>query len=256
MRSIMALNDTQHDIDPRVELIKHFFIAVILAVGLKGFVEGFLIDHLRKLDFFSNPHFMDLSYPQPDLFNLFFFLTTYLWAFLQFIFYSELIGKYSYKHWKKFFIDFILYSLMFVILSISFTAYEDSLFRWYISLIIVWHFFAYLWHEVNGAERSYKHKDPPRKYIKCHMKRMVVYAILFVSFLSLPNGVYEQLARHIVMIFVITAMVILNIERLNDFISKESREVVSTISKDVLSTFWPLKMPRHDALKNIVLRGV
>jgi hypothetical protein len=158
---------------------------------------------------------------QPILFNALFLLATYFWAIVQWIVYHRLVEDNPYN-WKKFSIDVVLYSTIFIILCITLLAYkyEVALFT-FISLLIIWHGFAYLWHRPNRSELEQFHKDKSSVTKNCrhHIWCMVIYAALLGAFLlhaTIQKYEQEFLVYNIISIGVITALLVINLKRLND----------------------------------------
>jgi hypothetical protein len=227
--------------DHRKTLMDLFF-AVMLTDGLSNLVNKFILnDPLSTLsDIISNgnqlqPVFQNLSsliIPPPvsnDItlsylsyaatFNLLFFLVTFFWIICHWIFYHQLITKYPYYRWRKFFIDITLFSLMFIILHLSLTAYDRHIFPLFVLLIGIWYALSAVWHFADRGLRPY------RTYSDLLVVKSVVYISILIIFVISRRLEYPQETALVLMISVILFMIAFNAERLNRFISK--KEVIS-----------------------------
>jgi hypothetical protein len=203
-------------------LIRHIFFGVIIAVGLDRFVNDFLFFHLVKFfSAFSNTallfNYTYISHHAPTLFNIVFFLVTFFWVISHWVFYNGLIKKYPYKRWAKFFVDIILFSLMFVAMDLSFRAY--NIFSLFVLLIIIWHFFACFWHL---SERGLR--DRVKEDTIAHVKRLLMYASIFIiSLLCIKQTIttpIDIIVNDIIMATGILAIIYCNVHRLKEFVSE------------------------------------
>lgn len=175
----------------------------------------------------------------PILFNMLFFFVTLFWFLCHWIFYHELIQKYPYYRWRKFFVDIAIFALMFMILSTSYQIYvkdKDGNFKiknfhLFMLLIISWYILAILWHLSDRKLRTL------RWHLRAHYWRLgtfislfflsfkwsssLVYHLLFESFLSYET--YEEGVRYVIMVIVMGAIIGYSIKRLTMFIRKNER---------------------------------
>lgn len=209
------------------EILIDIFFAIIIVVGFDRFMREFLLHHITEI---SSP---------PITLDTLFFFAAYFWVISHWVSYHELVTKYPYYRWRKFFVDVFLFSVMFIIINISFEAdrYEISLLL--VWLLIIWYIFACMWHLSDWGLR------PLRLYLTRHIWRVVTYAALllflynplglpFPNFalvalditnmlsLSLVNAIFSS-SQYMVMVFVILAMILWNVDRLTRFMGKDSR---------------------------------
>jgi hypothetical protein len=201
-------------------LIRHIFFGVIIAVGLDRFVNEFLLSHVIKFfSTFSNIPFLFnyayISHHAPTLFNIIFFLVAFFWVISHWVYYNGLIKKYPYRRWAKFFVDIILFSLMFVAMDLSFRAYNT--FSLFVLLVIIWHFFACFWHL---SERGLR--DRIKEDTIAHLKRLLMYTFIFMASLlyirqtgTMPTDI---IVNHIIMATGIIAIIYCNVQRLKEFV--------------------------------------
>ena len=207
----MCMNLVDPD-DSRKLLIDTFF-AIILTIGFENFL----------LHFGVTENFNKLTFSKETFFSLLFFFSTYFWVISHWIFYHELIKRYPYRRWSKFFVDITLFSLMFVILNISFGVSNSirSLYL-FILLVSVWYLLACLWHMSDKEFRS------PKRYYVAHLHRFCAYLSLFAVLLyfSLLNPLslysrYGELIRDAIMIGTVIAIIAFNVTRLDKFILRK-----------------------------------
>jgi len=222
-------------------LIRHIFFGVIITVGLDRFLNDFLISHIDKFfSTFSNIslvfNYVYVSNHAPALFNIIFFSVTFFWVVSHWVFYNGLIIKYPYRRWSKFFVDIILFSLMFVILDISFHAYK--IFSLFVLLIIIWHFFACFWHLSEKGLR-----DRVREDTVGHVMRLLMYTSVFIPALLLirhsatsPNDI---IVSHIIMATGVLAMIVCNTIRLNEFVSDKKIKTATCTGTCAIEDFAP-----------------
>jgi hypothetical protein len=192
------------------EILIDILFAVIIVVGFERFLHDFLIEHIENHDVMSPPIIIAI-----------FFFSAYFWVITHWISYHESITKYPYYRWRKFFVDIFLFSVMFVIANISFSAYHYEISLLLVSLLIVWYLFACMWHLSDRGLR------PLKLYLQLHTWRIITYAGLFSLLLFLPEPQETELAfpsyRYAVLLIVILAMVLWNMHRLRRFTRKDSR---------------------------------
>jgi hypothetical protein len=211
------------------EILIDILFAIIIVVGFERFVHEFLVNNIENGDIMS----------PPIMIGILFFFSTYFWVISHWITYHELITKYPYYRWRKFFVDVFLFSVMFIGVNISFWAYKYEFTLLLVSLLIVWHFFACLWHFSDSKLR------PLRLYLKLHAYRVITYAGIFSLLLFLYSPItfiiiyadlsllflYGPLETNLVilsypygvMVTIILALVLWNVHRLWRFTSKDSR---------------------------------
>ena len=206
------------------ELLIDIFFAIVIAVGLDRFLREFLLERFGELNsidfgsiskvFFDHP----MNSQTPFIFDFLFFFAIYFWVISHWVVYHELLTKYPYYRWRKFFVDIALFTIMFVIVNISFTVAENNvttlLLVW---LLILWYSLACLWHLF---ERDL---HPIRRHLLLHMGRLITYILLVV--LLYNSLLADQISyQHTVMIFVILALIFWNVDRLWRFLKIDSRE--------------------------------
>lgn len=200
------------------ELFIDIFFAAIIAVGLHRFLGEFFVDKIENLNSFN---FESLSgiFSQPQIiFDMFFFFAAAFWVISHWIFYHELIRKYPYYRWRKFFVDITLFSIMFFILNISFEGYKTGVTFLFLWLLVVWYSFACLWH---WSDRGLR---PLRLYLKLHAWRLMTFAALLVLLYDpLILNPISPWYRHTVMMGIILAMILWSVDRLTRFLRKDSR---------------------------------
>jgi hypothetical protein len=193
------------------EILIDILFAIIIVVGSERFVHDFLVKNIE------NGHVMS----PPIMIGILFFFSTYFWVISHWITYHELITKYPYYRWRKFFVDILLFSVMFIAANISFWAYEYKFTLLLVSLLIVWHLFACSWHLSDRKLR------PLRLYLKLHTLRVITYAGLLSLLLFLYGPLETNLVilsyPYGVMVTVILALVLWNVHRLWRFTRKDSR---------------------------------
>jgi hypothetical protein len=214
------------------ELLIDIFFAIIIAVGFDRFIRDFLLEHMEEIS------------SLPIMLDIFFFVGAYFWVISHWVSYHELITKYPYYRWRKFFVDIFLFSIMFIIINISFEGDRREFGLLLVCLLTIWYIVACLWHLSDRGLR------PLKRYLKLHTSRIITYAILlffiydpldlssptFALFalevtdvLSLPfaGPVYSSY-HYSVMVTVILAMILWNVHRLMRFTRKDSRFYLCT----------------------------
>lgn len=201
------------------ELLIDIFFAIIITIGLERFLYDFLLTNLHKSSSFDTASLISIFAVPATSINTFLFFAAYFWVISHWVFYHELIKKYPYYNQRKFFVDVILFSIMFVVISISYSAYDNEIGQLFILLIVIWYFFACLWH------LSDKELRPVRRYVVPHVKRLVTYAGLLLLLYS-PLMVYHiiPLYRAYVMGAMIIAIITWNVHRLSKFMGRDLSE--------------------------------
>src|SRR5215216_5267260 len=210
------------------EILIDILFAIIIVVGFDRFFREFLPENIEELS--SMPIMMDI----------FFFFAVYFWVISHWVSYHELITKYPYYRWRKFFVDIILFSIMFIIINVSFLAHQYEFSLLLVLLLAIWHLFACVWHLSDRGLR------PLKLYLKLHSWRIITYVALLlflyyplgISFpvfelfapeitdmVSLPevNAIFSSLYQYGVMVTVILAIIFWNVHRLWRFTRRDSR---------------------------------
>jgi hypothetical protein len=201
------------------KLLIDIFFAVIITIGFDKFLHDFLIPHIEYLDSFDFPSLFGVLSVPPFIFNMLFFFVTYFWVISHWIFYHELIKKYPYYRCGKFLADVAIFSIMFVIINISFLAYDNAILPLFILLIAIWYLLACLWHLSDKGLR------PLHRYLDPHILRLATFVFLLVlAYDPLSLGTNFEWYHHMVMSSVIVAMVSWNLFRLKIYLDKDSRE--------------------------------
>ena len=191
------------------ELLIDIFFAIIIAVGLDGFVRDFLVDSLNELSKTS------------ITLDILFFFAAYFWVISHWVSYHELITKYPYYRWSKFFVDIALFSVMFIIVNISYSAEHYDILLLLVWLLVLWYTFACMWHLSDKGLR------PLKLYLVRHILRISTYAILlFLLYDPLTINAIFPSYRDGVTITVILAMILWNAHRVIMFMSKDSRSYI------------------------------
>ena len=157
--------------DDHRKLLIDIFFAVIITIGFEKFLHTFLLPNIDKLDSFDIPTLLSAFSAPPLIFNMFFFFVAYFWVISHWIFYHELIKKYPYYRCGKFLVDVAIFSIMFVIINLSFLAYDDTILPLFILLIAIWYLFACMWHLSDSGLR------PLRRYLDQHIARLLTFVV-------------------------------------------------------------------------------
>jgi hypothetical protein len=199
------------------ELLIDIFFAIVIAVGLDRFLREFLIIYLNKLSSFDLESISKV-FSVPIRFDIFFFIAAYFWVISHWVFYHELVSKYPYYRWRKFFVDITLFSIMFIVVNISFGVDKSAITLLFVWLLIVWYLFACLWHLSDRGLR------PLRLYLKLHTWRLITYIpLLLLLYHARSIDQISHLYWYIIMIAVILAMILWSAHRLTRFLRKDSR---------------------------------
>jgi hypothetical protein len=201
------------------ELLVDIFFAIIITVGFEKFLHVFFLENIFKINSFELMSVVDIFSDPAVAFNTLVFFATYFWVISHWVFYHELIEKYPYYNYKKFFVDIALFSLLFVIINMSFSAYNGINANLFVFLLVTWYSIATLWHLSDRGLR------PLKAYIIPHLERILCYSIL-LALLYDPLSLEEAIPwyRHFVMICVIVAMISWNVFRLTEFLRRDIRE--------------------------------
>jgi hypothetical protein len=231
MSEVIAISE-----DHRKTLIDIFF-SVMISDAIGQFVSRFLLGDSSKpsffffLDFINNyiqsyVNINSLPNDSPEHWlDALFFAATFFWIICHWIFYHELIKKYPYYRWRKFFVDITLFVLMSIVLRISLFSSFNPVFTLFISLIAFWYFLAYLWHLSDKGLR------PVNLYANSLLVKCIIYSsisIIFILFntIFLANGKHGLETVNNINIYirwlVVALIVLLNAERLNKFISRKA----------------------------------
>jgi hypothetical protein len=151
----------------------------------------------------------------PVLFDFFFFITAFFWVVSQWVIYHELIKQYPYcVGYRRFFIDIVRFSLMFIILNTSFLAHTR--FFTLILSITIWHVLALVWHLWNRDLEV----DVDIQ-LRAHVRSVISYASISIIFLFLQPFLYQPYGVIINLVIMATAvgcMIIFNAARLRYFL--------------------------------------
>jgi hypothetical protein len=208
------------------KLLIDIFFAVIITIGLEKFLHTFLLGHIHTLNSFDISTLLNTFSAPEILFNMFFFFAAYFWVISHWVFYHELIKKYPYYRCGKFLVDVAIFSIMFVIINISFSAYNNAILSLFILLIAIWYFFACLWHLSDKGLR------PLHRYLSGHIERLATYlTLLALSYDPFSISQDHDWYRYVIMSSVIIAMIVWNVHRLNRYIDRDIREYNSDYIK-------------------------
>jgi hypothetical protein len=201
------------------ELLVDIFFAIIITIGFDGFLREFFIKSMHGLNAFDIPSLINVFSVHDKLIGISFFLVAYFWVISHWVFYHELITRYPYYNQWKFFVDVTLFSIMFVLINISYEAYDYEIAGLFILLLAIWYFFACLWHLSDKGLR------PLGRYIIPHIYRMLTYIFLLVLLYD-PLSVAQTIPsyRFLVLGGVIVAMTVWSADRLYKFVSRDIRE--------------------------------
>ena len=201
------------------ELLVDIFFAIIITIGFDGFLHKFFIDNIKGLNTFDIPSIINFLSVNDKLIGISFFFVAYFWVISHWVFYHELIAKYPYYNQWKFFVDVTLFSIMFILINISYEAYNNEIAELFVLLLAIWYFFACLWHLSDKGLR------PLGRYIIPHMYRMLTFSFLLVLLYD-PLSVAQTIPsyQYLVKGGVIVAMTVLSADRLYKFMSRDLRE--------------------------------
>ena len=201
------------------ELLVDIFFAIIITIGFDGFLHEFFIDNIKGLNTFDIPSIINFLSVNDKLIGISFFFVAYFWVISHWVFYHELIAKYPYYNQWKFFVDVTLFSIMFILINISYEAYNYKIAELFVLLLAIWYFFACLWHLSDKGLR------PLGRYIIPHMYRMLTFSFLLVLLYD-PLSVAQTIPsyQYLVKGGVIVAMTVLSADRLYKFMSRDLRE--------------------------------
>jgi hypothetical protein len=201
------------------ELLVDIFFAIIITVGFEKFLHVFFLENIFKINSSELMSVVEIFSDPAVAFNTLFFFATYFWVISHWVFYHELIRKYPYFNHKKFFVDITLFSLLFVIINMSFSVYNGTNASLFVFLLIIWYSFACLWHLSDKGLR------PLKWNIIDHSKRVFSYCTLLVLLYD-PLSLGEAIPwyRNFVLICVIVAMISWNVDRLTKFLRSDTRE--------------------------------
>jgi hypothetical protein len=224
------------------ELLIDIFFAIIIAVGFDGFVRDFLIANIAKI---SSP---------PITLDILFFFTAYFWVISHWVFYHELITKYPYYRWRKFFVDVALFSLMFIIANISYHTNQHEFLLLLVWLLVAWYVLACAWHLSDKGLR------PLKLYLRRHMSRAITYSVLlFLLYDPLQINVIFSSYQIVVTAAVLLSMILWNAHRLMMFTRKDSRyyryNSVSRYPGVDMSKGGELELIRHPIKKKLGIQG-
>ena len=224
------------------ELLIDIFFAIIIAVGFDGFVRDFLIDNIEEI---SSP---------PIILDIIFFFIAYFWVISHWVSYHELITKYPYYRWRKFFVDVALFSLMFIIANISYHANQYEFRLLLVLLLVIWYVLACAWHLSDKGLR------PLKLYIRRHTLRIITYSVLlFLLYDPLQINVIFPSYQSVVTAAVVLSMILWNAHRLMMFTLRDSRfydcNSVSGYPGVDISKGGELELIRYPIKKKLGIQG-
>ncbi len=188
-------------------MLINIFFGGIITIGINRFLFDFLLIEEQKLYLFDIP----------ILFDSLFFITAFFWVVSQWVIYHESITKYPYGlRYRRFFIDILRFSLMFIILNTSFFA--NTKFFALILSITVWHIISFIWHWWNRDLES----DVVIQ-LRVHLRSIISYAIISIIFIFLQPYLYPPfkiIINLVIMTATIGCMIIFNATRLHYFLVK------------------------------------
>jgi hypothetical protein len=212
------------------ELLIDIFFAIIITVGMANFVEHFILGDifttLNPTDLFSLFKTFLLT---GILIDALFFFAAYFLVISHWVFYHELIEKYPYYNWWKFFVDIALFSVMFLIINISYSVYtiddnkeikpNSAITSLFILLLDIWYLLSCLWHLSDRTIR------PVTRYLYRHIKRIITYTVLLaLLYIPVPMLQTNPWYQNAVMLGVIASMIVWNLHRLSKFLNRDLRE--------------------------------
>jgi hypothetical protein len=176
--------------EERKKIIIDIFFAGTITIGLEKFFYEFLLKKETNL--------------VPFLFNATCFAVVFFWSISQWYAYNGVAKKDKYIKLRTFGIEIILFSIIFVLINISYLAY--NLAPWLFLSFFVWHIFACLWYLSEYTSKS-------EAMVKCRkrLRYLVPYlvaCILAFYFSSVETYNYLIVAGGLV-IPIITALMFL-----------------------------------------------
>jgi hypothetical protein len=200
------------------KLLIDIFFAVIITIVFEKFLDHFFVPNIVKLDSFDIPTLLS-TFSAPLILNMLFFFVVYFWVISHWIFYHELIKKYPYYRCGKFLVDVAIFSIMFVIISISILAYDNAILPLFIFLIIIWYLFACLWHLSDIGLR------PLRRYLKSHAYILATSVpLLVLAYDPFTLDFSFEWYRYTITSSVIVAMIVWSVHRLKKYLDRGLRE--------------------------------
>jgi len=194
--------------DYRIILIDIFF-AIILTTGLQKFFDDVVVKEIYNIQ---------------SLLTFLFFVVTFFWVVSYWVIYHIAIHHHPYFRWRKFYVDIVGFSFMFMILNLSILAPKSVYFPWFIFSIIFWHFIVCLWHLSDlGTRRS---KDSIYADLYSHIFRIGVYVLILLSFLiisPLLNQMNKEIVLDVIMVISFLSMFILSSIRLKEYIKRDEK---------------------------------
>jgi hypothetical protein len=200
------MNDVASDY--RIKLIDLFF-AIVITIGLSRFFSEVILKGAFKLYY---------SFYVPALLDILFFIITFFWVVSYWVIYHVAIKDHPYILWRKFYVDVIGFSCMFIILNTSFLASSGTYFPSFISLVCLWHISDF------GTKRS---RDSIYDDLHSHIFRIGVYVSILLSFLIIPSlldHISAEIVRYIIMIISFSSMFILSFIKLKAYIRRDEQD--------------------------------
>jgi hypothetical protein len=197
------------------------FYAVIITVGLERFYYDFLLkesSHLQSVIFREvfSLHIVNVY----AIFNTFLFISAFVWIVTHWVVFHELIKKNPYRNWSKFFVDVILFFVMFLVINTSYMAYSNEIFPWFIITLISWHVIVCFWHLTEKSNR------PIWEDLKTHIIRAVLYITIYCSYLNykyFPILIDSEFNRNVIVFCAGVTIIILNLKRLTHFLGENKK---------------------------------
>ncbi len=182
------------------------FIDIVFAIIVSmGFT--FFIDYLKNIS---------LTSANIIVFSL--FLSTYFFIISDWIFYHELLCKYPYTEYTRFFIDILVFFLMFLLTYSAMAVTTTKSLVIYIANVAVWHLSVIAWHISAKKEKEYKNmKKEIDKSIKAHTIRFVLYTLIGISYFIVSQFIVNEIITYLTVAVVVILIWYFNLKRLNYF---------------------------------------
>ncbi|MDO9098695.1 MAG: hypothetical protein Q7U60_11325 [Candidatus Methanoperedens sp.] len=182
------------------------FIDIIFAI-IVGMGFTFFIDYLKIF-----------SLTTTNIIVFFLFLTTYFFIISDWIFYHELMDKYPYtKNYTRFFIDIIVFFLMFLLTYSAFISINTKLLVFYVANVAVWHLSVIAWH-ISAIKEYQNMKQKIVESIKAHTIRFVWYTLIGISYFIASQFIANEIVTYsTVAVIVMISIWFFNLRRLNYF---------------------------------------
>lgn len=171
------------------------FIDIIFAMII-GMSFGFFKDYLVNFS---------LTLINMMVFGL--FVATYFFIISDWIFYHELMNKYPYtKDYSRFFIDLVVFFLMFLLTYFAFNARNTKYLIFYIVNVALWHFGVATWHYYAKKEYQYMKKEID-KSIVAHIKRFVYFASVAILYFIADQFIVNENVTYFAAAFITVGLI-------------------------------------------------